>query len=157
MTTNKYGFDVSGIQFPLERWRYLILFQSLPQAISWCLIVLACMVFILNVISSSGRGDVPTLGIMVGGVAGASFSLMSVFRSQFTVRKGGDRALTEIESRLMGISYVEQDRILDKLIYRQNLPRLLRWDEGNVEIVVNGKDVVVSGPYISLRKIHSQL
>jgi hypothetical protein len=43
------------------------------------------------------------------------------------------------------------------VVYRQNLPRLLRWDEGNIHVSRDGESLVLTGPVAKLRRIRARL
>lgn len=126
--------NISIISFPLQRWRYFILFQSLAQMKSWFFTLLGCLVLIAYLASFDANSKAPLEGLLIGASIGSTFSLMAVFPAKFEVLDNGMAVLSEIEVRLLKMNYVEQDRFEKKIIYRQNLPRLFRWDEGNVAI-----------------------
>lgn len=150
----KIGDNISKIYFPLKRWRYLVLFQSRSQAISWIVTLLFSMVLISYLFSDP---DVPLDGLIVGAVIGASFSLMAVLPAKFTIQDDGLAVLGKIEICLLKMNYIEEQRFSKKVIYRQNLPRLLRWNEGNVKIISEGNILIVIGAYIAVRKVRSSL
>lgn len=148
------GDNISKIYFPLARWRYLVLFQSGSQAISWIVTLLGSMVLVSYLFSDS---KAPLDGLLLGAAIGSSFSLMAVLPAKFTVQDDGLAVLGEIEICLLKINYIEEQRRGKKVIYRQNLPRLLRWDEGNVQIISEGNILVVMGAYMAVRKVRSSL
>ena len=148
---------VSNISFPLKKWRYFILFQSVAQMASWIVTLLGCLIFISYLSSLDPGSKAPLDGLLLGALIGSTFSLMAVFPAKFIVIDNGLAVLSEIEVRLLKMNYVEQDRFDKKIIYRQNLPRLLRWDEGNVEIKKDGNIFILSGAYISIKKLRKSL
>ncbi|MGK5079557.1 hypothetical protein [Janthinobacterium sp. HLX7-2] len=153
----KIRSSVTDIFFPLEKWRYFVLFQSKSQALSWIVTLLACMVIISYLVSLDGDANIPLDGILFGAAIGSSFSLVAVLPAKFIVADNGLGMLSEIEVRLLKMNYVDEKRINGIYIYRQNLPRLLRWDEGNIKISDDGDTLSVSGGYFSLRKLRSSL
>lgn len=153
----KISNSVTAIFFPLEKWRYFFLFQSKAQAVSWIVTVLGCMVFITYLLSLDGDDNIPLEGVLLGAAIGATFSLMAVLPAKFMVRDDGLGMLDEIEVRLLRMNYVEEKRFNKIVVYRQNLPRLLRWEEGNIRISEEGDILVVSGGYISLWKLRRSL
>ena len=149
--------NVSKISFPLKKWRYFILFQSVAQLKSWIVTLLCCLVLISYLSSLDPASNAPLEGLLLGAVIGSTFSLMAVFQAKFIVRDDGLAVLSEIEVRLLKMNYVEQDRFDKKIIYRQNLHRLLRWDEGNVEIKKDGNIFILSGSYIAIKKLRKSI
>ncbi|KAB8043465.1 hypothetical protein [Janthinobacterium aquaticum] len=149
--------NISNISFPLKKWRYFILFQSVAQTISWTVTLLFCLVLISYLSSLDTGSKAPLGGLLSGALIGSTFSLMAVFPAKFIVVDNGLAVLSEIEVRLLKMNYVEQERFDKKIIYRQNLPRLLRWDEGNVEIKKDGNILILNGAYISIRKLRKSL
>lgn len=134
-----------------------MLFQSRAQATSWIVTLLASMVLITYLASLDADSKAPLDVILLGAAIGSSFSLMAVLPAQFTVHDNGLGMLGEMEVRLLRMNYVEEGRLKAVVIYRQNLPRLLRWDEGNIQIREEGACFTVSGGYVSLRKLRSSL
>ncbi len=149
--------SVMPIFFPLAKWRYFVLFQSRAQAVSWMVTLLMCMVVISYFFSLDRDSKAPLDVVLLGAAIGSSFSLMAVLPAQFTVHDNGLGMLGEMEVRLLKMNYVEEDRLKAVVVYRQNLPRLLRWDEGNIKIREEGACFTVSGGYVSLRKLRSSL
>ena len=149
--------NISDISFPLDKWRYFILFQSVGQMKSWVITLLGCLVLISYLSSLDANSKAPLEGLLIGASIGSSFSLIAVFHAKFLVLDTGLAVLSEIEVRLVKMNYVELDRFEKIIIYRQNLPRLLRWDEGNIEIRKEGSNFILSGAYISIRKLRRSL
>jgi len=115
------------------------------------------MVLISYLLSLDGDDNIPLEGVLLGAAIGASFSLMAVLPAKFMVRDDGLGMLDEIEVRLLRMNYVEEKRFNEIVVYRQNLPRLLRWEEGNIRISEEGDILVVSGGYVSLWKLRRSL
>lgn len=149
--------SVTSIFFPLAKWRYFVLFQSKAQATSWIVTLLICMVTITYLFSLDRESKAPLEVVLLGAAIGSSFSLIAVLPAAFKVRDNGLGMLGEIEVRLLKMHYVEEARHTGIVIYRQNLPRLLCWDEGNIEIRNEEGVFVVSGGYLSLRKLRGGL
>jgi hypothetical protein len=153
----KINDRVTDITFPLEKWRYFIIFQSASQALSWFVILLACMVFVSYLISLDGDANIPLNGVLIGAAIGSSLSLLAVLPAKFVVQNAGLSMQSEIEVHLLKMNYVEDVRFNDIVVYRQNLPRLLRWDESNIRIVAEGGFLTVSGACIPLRKLRKNI
>lgn len=149
--------NISEISFPLKFWRYFILFQSANQMISWVIALIFSMVIIIYLSSLDPNSKAPLSALLWGGGIGSTFSLMAVFPVRFSVRDDGLHVLGEIEVRLLKINYVEESHMGDEIIYRQNLPRFLRWDEGNLKIKKEKNIFIVSGAYVGIRKLRKSL
>lgn len=63
------------------------------------------------------------------------------------------RVVTEVECA----RYVENGVRGNAIVYRQNLPRLLRWNEGNINVAREGDQLTISGPVASIRSIRARL
>lgn len=153
----KIRSGISELSFPLKKWRYLIVFQSTSQFTSWVVMILSCLIIIGYLLVLDNNPKVPHDTVLLSAVFGSSFSLLSVLHVKFTVQDDSLGLLSEIECHLLKMNYVEEERYRGGVVYRQNLPRMLRWDEGNVRIGTEDNILTVSGAYISVRRLHSRL
>jgi hypothetical protein len=148
---------VSPLSYPLPRWRYWILFQSWGQFQSWTLIVALAGVLLEGGIALLDGKAMPPFALLIGSAIGALGSVILAMRARFTVFSAGRSAMASVASHLENSAYVVQERSGDKIVYRQNVPRLLRWDEGNVSIGLDAGGITVEGPHLFLRHMRKVL
>ena len=143
---------VSNVTFPKPVWRYALLFQSWSQLQSWGLFVFAAIVLMNFFFGLSETGGPPMEGILVGALLGSLVSVIMVLPTSFVVSPCPERVVHALTSELDVLGYVLLDAQADTVIYRQKLPRMLRWDEGNVSIERAGNTLIVTGPLVILKK-----
>jgi hypothetical protein len=143
---------VSSMTFPKPVWRYLLLFQSWSQFQSWGCCVLAMTVLMYFLFGLSAASALPIQAAALGAVLGSLASVVMVLPTTFVVRACPERVVHSLTSELEAQGYVLLVSRADTVIFRQKLPRLLRWDEGNVTIERVGDRVVVTGPLVILKK-----
>lgn len=153
--TIRKGVKFSEISFPLRGWRYLFLFQSHWQLLSWLVWVLLACVCIFVIFSMLGMRDIPARELIIGTLIGAAISLLMVVYGEVTVCNADRFFLTRLTDYLSSIKYVEESRGDGYIIYRQDLPRILRWDEGNVCVDFNEGVVRIAGAYFALKLIRT--
>lgn len=155
--SNNSSFSVSAIDYPLPRWRYYALFQSWTQLQSYLLIVLACTLAIHGLALVSHARVMPIGVLLAGLLVGGLISVAMVMKARFTVSPASEAAVRRVVTEVECARYVEQGAQGNAIIYRQNLPRLLRWDEGNVSVARDGDRLVVTGPVANLKRIRAHL
>ena len=143
---------VSGVTFPKPTWRYVLLFQSWAQLQRWGFCVLAMIVMIHFFFGLSDTHELPMQGVTMGAVVGSLASVVMVLPSTFVVSACPEGVVYSLASELEALGYVLLVSRSDTVIYRQKLPRLLRWDEGNVSIERAGDRIIVTGPLMILKK-----
>ncbi len=151
------SFSVSALAYPLPPRRYWMLFQSWAQLRSYVLMVLACTLAIhgLAVVS---RARVMPIGALLAGLAlGGLVSVAMVLKAQFTVSPASEAAVRRVVTEVECARYIENGVQGNAIVYRQNLPRLLRWDEGNIHVARDGELLIVTGPVAALRRIRARL
>ena len=150
-------FDVSAIAYPLPRWRYFLLFQSWSQLQSYLLMVLACTLAIHGLALAS-RARVMPLGALLAGLAlGGLIAVLMVLQGRFTVSPASEAAVRRVVTEVECARYIESGAAGNAIIYRQNLPRLLRWNEGNISVAREGDQLIISGPVANLKRIRAHL
>jgi hypothetical protein len=154
---NNSSFSVSAIDYPLPRWRYYVLFQSWTQLQSYLLIVLACTLAIHGLALASHARVMPIGVLLAGLLVGGLISVAMVMQARFSVSPASEAAVRRVVTEVECARYVEQGARGNAIIYRQNLPRLLRWDEGNISVAREGDRLVVTGPVANLKRIRAHL
>lgn len=150
-------FEVSAIDYPLPRWRYFLLFQSWSQLQSYLLMVLACTLAIHGLALAS-RARVMPLGALLAGLAiGGLISLLLMLKARFTVAPASEAAVRRLVTEVECARYIESGVAGNAIIYRQNLPRPLRWNEGNISVAREGDQLIVTGPVANLKRIRAHL
>ena len=153
----KPSLSVSKIAFPLPRSRYYALFQSWAQLQSYLLMVLVCTLAIHALALLSGKPVMP-IGMLLAGLAvGGLISVAMVLKAQFTVAPASEDAVRRVVTEVECARYIENGVQGNAIIYRQNLPRLLRWSEGAISVARDGDQLIISGPVASLRRIRARL
>ena len=148
---------VSALAYPLPAKRYWMLFQSWTQLQSYLLIVLACTLAIHGLALVSGARVMPIGALLAGLAAGGLISVLMVMPARFTVSPASEAAVRRVVTEVECARYIEVGARGNAIVYRQNLPRLLRWDEGNISVAREGDVLVLSGPVAKLRQIRARL
>lgn len=151
------AFSVSAIDYPLPKWRYFALFQSWSQLQSYLLIVLASTLAI-HALALASRARVMPLGVLLGGLMVAGLiSVALVLQARFTVTPASEGAVRRVVTEVECARYIEVGARGNAIVYRQNLPRLLRWDEGNITVAREGDRLVLTGPVAALKRVRTRL
>jgi len=148
---------VSSLRFPLPAWRYALLFQSWSQFQSWALIVLGTVLAINGLLALLQSHVVPVEGVLIGSVFGSLFSVIMVLPAEFEFKPGPSSALTTVQNYLEYFGYVRGEDGANAIVYRQKLPKFLRWEEGKVFIKQTDGSITVKGPLMILRKVQRSL
>jgi hypothetical protein len=151
------SLTVSPITYPLPAWRYWILFQSWGQLQSFMLIVLACTLAIHGLAVATDARVMPIGALLAGLVLGGLISVLMVMRARFTVSPASEDAVRRVVTEVECARYVENGVVDNAVMYRQNLPRLLRWQEGSIAVAREGEQLVLTGPVVNLKRIRAHL
>lgn len=136
---------ISALAYPYPLWRYLLLFQSGSQLASWLFCVLASA-WLMHALLR-GMGEAPPAEALLGGMAlGSLVSVCMVLPARFCVAPAEAGSMRILLDTLAFLGYVHEQRLGTSDVYRQKLPRVLRWEEGEVRIARLGGEIVVSGP-----------
>jgi hypothetical protein len=143
--------EVGELRMTATGLRRFLLFHSLPQFISWAVIVALMYGLAAAVVHLLGARQPLGLGVLFGGLGGTLPSVWLARQASFRVR-GPERAQawSVIEGRLCARQYhppVVEDGVHR---FRIKLPRLLRWDEQDVRMSMDRDGMLVSGPYGAL-------
>lgn len=144
---------LSGLAYPKSFWRYLLLFQSWGQFQSWAFAVVVTAASVQIAMISFDLPLIPTDGLLLGVALGSLCSVIMVLPTQFTVSAANDRVLCVLAEQLYQLGYIDAQRTAKRMIFRRNLPRFLRWEEGDVTIDVLDNLAVVSGGIVILMKL----
>ena len=151
------AFSVSAIDYPLPRWRYVALFQSWSQLQSYVLIVVACAMLIHALAVGSRARVLPPAALLAGLLVGGLISVVMVLKARFTVTPASEAAVRRLVTEIECARYVEVGAQGNAIVYRQNLPRVLRWDEGNITVARIGDQLVLTGPVAALKRVRARL
>jgi len=154
---NNSTFSVSAIAYPLAKWRYFLLFQSWSQLQSYLLIVLACTLAIHGLAVASHARVMPLGYLLAGMAAGGLISVLMVLRAEFTVSPASEAAVRRVVTEVECARYIENGVLGNAVMYRQNLPRVLRTQEGNISVARDGERLIISGPVANIRRIRARL
>jgi len=150
-------FQVSTLAYPLPSWRYWLLFQSWSQLQSYLLIVLGCTLAIHGLAVATHARVMP-LGYLLAGMAlGGLISVLMVLKASFSVSPASEDAVRRVVTEVECARYIENGVQGNAIMYRQNLPRLLRWQEGAILVAREGDRLVISGPVANLKRIRAHL
>lgn len=151
------SFTVSEISYPLPGWRYQLLFQSWEQLQSYLVIVLACTL-VIHALALFSDARVMPLPYLLGGLAlGGLISVVMVMKAQFTVAPASEAAVRRVVTEVEVAGYIENGVNDNAVMFRQNLPRVLRWDEGAISVAREDGTLIVSGPMAKLKTIRKRL
>ncbi len=148
---------ISPLSYPLPAWRYWMLFQSWAQLRSYLLMVAFCTAVIHGLALASGGRVMPPAALFGLLAAGGLISALLVLRARFTVSPASEACVRRVVTEVECARYIEVGARDNAVLYRQNLPRVLRWEEGNISIGRDGDSLVLTGPMASLRRIRAQL
>ncbi len=151
------SITVSALTYPLPAKRYWLLFQSWTQLQSYVLIVLACTLAIHGLALASGARVMPIGALLAFFAVGGLISVLMVLRARFTVSPASEAAVRRVLTEVECARYIEVGARDNAIVYRQNLPRLLRWDEGNISVARDGDMLVLTGPVANLRRVRARL
>ena len=148
---------VSAIAYPLPTWRYVVLFQSWSQLQSFLLMVLACTL-VIHGLAVVAKGRVMPIGALLAGLALLGLiSVIMVMRARITVTPASEDAVRRVVTEVECARYVENGVVGNAVMYRQNLPRLLRWREGSISVARDGDQLIITGPVANLKRVRSHL
>lgn len=147
---------VSPLQFPRPVWRYVLLFQSWTQFQAWAVLVLAMLVVVNGVLMLAGLRLLP-LEAIIAAVFGSLPSVFMVLPAEFTLRPCSHRLSAAVKNELDVLGYRSRTDKDGGLIYEQNLPKWLRWAEGNVEVERTETAIVVRGAVFIVWKVQRSL
>jgi len=156
-TLENSAFTVSRITYPLPAWRYWLMFQSGAQLQSFVLIVLTCALIIHGLALLSGGRVMPAPYLAALLALGGLVSVVMVMKARFTVAPASEAAVRRLVTEVEVARHVEDGVAGNAVMYRQNLPRILRWDEGSISVAREGDTLIVTGPVFKLRNIRKQL
>jgi hypothetical protein len=148
---------VSPLSYPLPGYRNAMLFQSWSQLRSYLCVVLACTLLIhLLAVVSGARVLHPAL--LMAALAGAGLvSVAMLIRSRFTVSPASEAAVRRVLTEVECVGYVEVGARDNVIVYRPNLPRVLRREQASIGVSRDGDTLVLTGPVVKLRRIRARL
>ena len=156
-TPHNAPFAVSILTYPLPAWRYWALFQSAAQLQSFMLMVAVCTLVIHMLAVTSGARVMPPWYLAALLAVGALAPVVMAMRARFTVTPASEAAVRRLVTEVEVARLVEDGVVGNAVRYRQNLPRILRWDEASISIARKGDALIVTGPVHKLRAIRRQL
>lgn len=157
MSSLMNALDNSRVTFPKSPWRYILLFQSWGQLLSWGVLVISTNVIINLALVLSKTELLPPEGVLIGTVLGSLFSVVMVLPAKLFFNFYSGHVLQSVTMELTELAYIMVESDDHRLVYRQNLHRLLRWNEGDVIIEYGDDCLVVKGPFIIIKKIQKNI
>lgn len=148
---------ISTLAFSKPRWRNLILFQSWPQFQSWVALVLLSSLVLQLLFIALGADEIPVAGIVVGALLGSLGAVISVIPANFNIAPPYNRLIFTLKVNLESIGYIPAESVGNVTVYRQNLSRIWRWEEGNVQIRVDKDQILVTGAQGVVRLLHRSM
>lgn len=148
---------VTPIRYPRPLLRYMLLFQSWRQLQLWLFCGGLALLFIHGFVQLSSTRGIP-LGMVVGvAVLGALFAVALAVPAQFSISPGGEKARVKVTRELTQMGFVLHTRSSRCAVYRQDLPSMLRWDEGDIRLWFEPDAMTVSGPLIAIKRLRQVL
>lgn len=147
---------ISHVTLPDPAWRYLVLFQSWSQVISWGGLMGATLGMVALCILLVGDFQLIPETI-AWGLFGGSWSLIFATKAQFSIRGVVTSEKAEIERILYDCLYVEQKPRGQEKRFSLTLPTWLRWCDSEVTIVLRNGALVCTGPQLIIRRIRRKL
>jgi len=155
--TTPAPFDVSVTAYPLPAWRYWLLFQSPRQLASWIVLLLLSALALQSLALLAGVALLSTVVLLAALALGGLVSVVMVLPARVTVSPSSEVAVGRVIDELGFLRYTEVGARDNAVLYRQNLPRFLRWEEGNIRLARDGADLVISGPMVNLSRLRRGL
>ncbi|UUZ47621.1 hypothetical protein LP420_31300 [Massilia sp. B-10] len=153
----KLNVEVSAVKYHRPLWRYVILFQSWSQFRSWLgMFALACLTvcaFLLIMGQPVKSFEVIRISVAIGSLVAVVMTLPA----QFTVRTSEATPFRAIVNELKNMHYHEQLHSENNVVYHQELPRLMRWNEGDVLIQSEANVATITGPTFILTILRDRL
>jgi len=150
-------FTVSPLVYPLPKWRYWLMFQSWGQLRSYALIILVSALAMQSLALLAGVRLLPTAVLLGAMAVGGLISVLMVLPARFTVSPSSERAVARVIEELKFMRYIENGVQDNAVVYRQSLPRVLRWNEGTIRLARDGDDLIVSGPVTNVSRVRKGL
>ena len=148
---------VSEIDYPLPWWRYLMVIQSWAQLRSVLFTIGIPALILLNIDDSLFDGRAPALWILLGCVGGATPALLMFLPVRFQVSPASAASLGRLHREIVKLRYVELEGARSTIVYRQDVLRIFRWDEGNLSAQRTPETIIVSGPQFALKALRKSL
>jgi hypothetical protein len=148
---------VTPIRYPRPLLRYMLLFQSWRQLQLWLVCGGLALLFIHGFMRLSSAHGIPLATALGGAALGALCSVALAVPAQFSVAPGGEKARLALVRELAQMGFILHTRTARRAVYRQDLPQLLRWDEGNISLEFQPDAMTVSGPLIAIRRLRQVL
>lgn len=145
MSLPRTGSVVSPLRFPGPVWRYALLFQSWTQLQAWAVLVLGTLVAVNGVLMFAGSRLLP-LEAVISMVLGSLPSVFMVLPAEFALRPYSPQLFAAVSSNLDALGYRPRADRDGGVVFEQNLPKWLRWAEGNVTLERTDTTIVVRGP-----------
>jgi len=149
--------SVSAVTFPHPHWRYLLLFQSRRQLESWLVTVLLAASGVYLSVTLFHQPLAPLATILSAVVVVSLCSVLMVLPAQLTVSAAAPDTFPLLYARLDAMRYVEGSRFGKNIVFRQDLPRFLRWDEADLTMRTETGTVTFTGPVFMLKVIRASL
>lgn len=146
-------FAVSPALYPRPAWRYWLLFQSWKQFGSWLAILLVSALAMQSLALMAGVALLSTALLLAALAVGGLIPVVMVLPVRVTVSPSSEQAVGRTIDELKFMRYVEVGARGNAVVYRQNLPRVLRWDEGNIRLLRDGDNLVIEGPMANVRRV----
>jgi hypothetical protein len=134
-------------------FRYLLLFQSWAQLQKWFLLILPTIVIINEIVIYFGLKVLPLQGVLLGAVLGSLCSVAMVVPAEFVLSSCSVKLFDSVKSEIESLGYGQRESANGLTIYQQKLPKILRWEEGEVSVEEAGADVYVRGAFIIVLKV----
>lgn len=143
--------ELGRIQSTVPFRRRLLLFNSVPQFLSWVGCVAAVILFGGLLIWWHG-GDRAHFGVpLIGALAGSLPAVWLARPSRFVVHgPGRAQAFQVLEERMLSGGFVHAGVEEGVHRYRRKQPRWLRWNEQDVHLSMERDVLLVDGPRVML-------
>lgn len=148
--------NVSQIIYPEPVWKYVLLFQSWSQLISWLFVVMLTSFIMLHLFTDLNE-LASTLELVIGVAFGSLGSILLVLPARFQVSTRSTIAVKSVIQALANVHYVESHKTSHGVYYRQALPKFLRWREGQVIVRQDSDCIVIDGPRVVLGRVRAEL
>lgn len=154
------GVTISQVKRTHGVLMYFWPFQSRRELLHSIALLAVCLPIIGSIIYLLDPAALESvlIGAVVGSFCCGVYPLLPA-RLTLATRSEARHFTNELEARLVKLGYVTSDRPprVGRFHYRSKRSRLWRWDEQDIEMLVEGHELVLNGPVAVLSQLRARL
>lgn len=146
---------VSHLAYPAPNARLWLTLQVACQLLSGALVIVMFILAGKGELAQAGRS--PTAVLLFALALGFAATIGIVVQARFTVQWESEDTLRCLLAAIAQSGYVEQGAVDHAVVYRRDLPAVLRRDNQLLRISRDGDVLAVTGPALKMRRIRKRL